>query len=772
MSVLKLLATLFFLFLTIALYPRQLDQYNVVWTKPSTGSHESMPCGGGSIGMNVWVENKNLYFYFSHSGAFDENNAFLKGGRMKLQFEPNPFESSFFRQELKLKDGYIEISAGEEKERILIDVWADVFRPVINLNIESEKKIAVKASYESWRYVDHLLRKEEGHSGSYKANPPSGLTIKKDSIFFDNDEIWFVHKNGKYTVFDETVKSQKMESVKDEMLNPLAYLTFGGKVSGKNFIVSDIDSGKYKDTPFKAWNLESKNPSQKHDISIYLHNEQTTSIEGWKNEVNQIAFETHKDRKAKLKSREWWNRFWQRSFIEINPASKESDAWKVGRNYQLFRYMLGCNAYGSEPTKFNGGLFTFDPSYIDENRAFTPDFRLWGGGTMTAQNQRLVYFPMIKSGDFDMMKVQFDFYKRMLKNAELRSSVYWGHEGACFTEQIENFGLPNISEDRWKPRASYSDPGVESNPWLEYTWDTVLEFALMMFDVNVYNNEPIQPHLHFIESVLTFFDEHYRFLASRRGTTELDENGHLIIYPGSSCETYKMATNATSTVAALNIILKRLLELDDTILSPERKERWAIMQQRIPPLSYRQIDDKKTISPAKMWERVNNTESPQLYPVFPWRIYGVNRPDIEVAVNTYLYDPDVLKFRSHIGWKQDNIFAACLGLTEEARKFSLLKMGDGPHRFPAFWGPGFDWTPDHNWGGSGMIGLQEMLAQTDGDTILLLPAWPVDWDVHFKLHMPANTTVELKLENGKVTFLEVIPSQREKDIIFVNSNGK
>lgn len=33
----------------------------------------------------------------------------------------------------------------------------------------------------------------------------------------------------------------------------------------------------------------------------------------------------------------------------------------------------------------------------------------WGGGTMTAQNQRLVYWPMLKSGDFDMMPSQFDF---------------------------------------------------------------------------------------------------------------------------------------------------------------------------------------------------------------------------------------------------------------------------------------------------------------------------------------------------------------------------
>ena len=34
------------------------------------------------------------------------------------------------------------------------------------------------------------------------------------------------------------------------------------------------------------------------------------------------------------------------------------------------------------------------------------------------RNQRLVYWPMLKSGDFDMMPSQFDFYNRMLKNAE------------------------------------------------------------------------------------------------------------------------------------------------------------------------------------------------------------------------------------------------------------------------------------------------------------------------------------------------------------------
>ena len=43
------------------------------------------------------------------------------------------------------------------------------------------------------------------------------------------------------------------------------------------------------------------------------------------------------------------------------------------------------------------------------------------------------------------------------------------------------------------------------------------------------------------------------------------------------------------------------------------------------------------------------------------------------ARDTYFYDPDALKFRSHTGWKQDNIWAACLGLTEEAKSLSLAR---------------------------------------------------------------------------------------------------
>ena len=586
----------------------------------------------------------------------------------------------------------------------------------------------------------------------------------------------FYHRNPEQTVFDIVVAQQGMENVKSQMMNPLKHLTFGGYLFGDNLEYTGTTDNIYAGTDYRAWNFRSSKVSRKEQFCIVLHTEQTATVEQWEQDLQinlqRIAPQGKISSKIvsqdKKQTRLWWNAFWQRSFIEPigdTENKNDSDIKEITRNYTLFRYMLGCNAYGSVPTKFNGGLFTFDPCHIDEKQAFTPDYRKWGGGTMTAQNQRLVYWPMLKSGDFDMMSSQFDFYNRMLKNAELRTQVYWQHNGACFCEQIENYGLPNPAEYGFK-RPEWFDKGVEYNAWLEYEWDTILEFCQMILETKNYTNADITPYLPLIESSLTFFDEHYRQLASRRGRKALDGNGQLVLFPGSACETYKMTNNASSTIAALRTVLENYGKKDEMLKTiPPIPLRYIEIKDSLNPTASPEL--KQTISPAVSWERINNVETPQLYPVFPWRIYGVGKENLELARNTYFYDPEAIKFRSHVGWKQDNIWAACLGLTEEAKRLTLAKLSNGPHRFPAFWGPGYDWTPDHNWGGSGMIGLQEMLLQTNGEQILLFPAWSKEWDIHFKLHAPGETIVEATLKDGKVTDLKVLPESRKKDIIIM-----
>jgi hypothetical protein len=742
-----------------------LDAYNITWNSQSRHSGESMPCGGGQLGLNVWVENGDILCYLSPTGAFDENNTLLKAGRLRIKLTPNPFEAgTTFDQTLHLKEGYITITGTKGRQRADIRIWVDVYRPVVHVEINSRQPVNATAIYENWRTADRLLSKAELVACAGYKGTPVKVTAYKDSIAFEDDKVLFYHRNrDEALIFDFTVQQQGLSSVQSQLWNPLKGLSSGGLMWGSNMRPAGTIKGKYVNTDYTGWQLRSTQPARSHNVNVLLQVEPATTIERWRqvlqthlqeaNNVKAYAFEH---------TQAWWRKYWERSYISIGGDTSSAE-WQAGRNYQLFRYMLACNAYGFYPTKFNGSLFTYDPVFVNEKYPFSPDHRNWGGGTFTAQNQRLVYWPMLKSGDFDMMKSQFLFYQRLLHNAELRSRFYWGHAGACFTEQMENFGLPAASEYGWK-RPPYADPGVEHNAWLEYEWDTVLEFCLMILDMERFSGENVTFYLPLVESCLTFFDEHYQYLAKRRGSKALDGNGHLVLYPGSACETYKMTYNSATTISGLYTVTSRMLELPARYLPDSTRSKLQGILQRIPPLSYRQIQGYTTIAPARSWERINNVETPQLYPVFPYGIFGIGRPGLDTAINTWLYDTTAIKHRGYVGWKQDNIFCARLGLTDTAARYTLEKLKNAGTRFPAFWGPGFDWTPDHNQGGAGMIGLQEMLMQTDGKQIYLFPAWPKNWDVQFKLHAPYKTTVEGVFKDGKLLKIKVVPEDRAIDV--------
>ena len=681
-----------------------------VWTTPSKNSSESMPCGGHDIGMNVWVENGDVLFYIAQSGWFDENNTLLKAGRWRLHMEGHPFEGNVFQQRLCLDEGAMYVKGSGVEIRI----WADVKEPVVFAAIESQHTRKVTLSYESWRYKDRPVTKAECQQCSYKWVLPKDCKTSADQIEAIDHRLVFTHKNSAETVFDFTVDREHMTPLKDQLYNPLGNRTMRGTMLADGFRFTGTTKGIYASTDYQAWNFVNEK-IKKVTIRIQMESgDEGQTLTG----VSSVV--------SKKRSAQWWHAYWQRSWIKTDGT--DATLVRTLRNYELFRYMLGCNAYGRWPSKFNGGLFTFDPVYVDASAPFTPDYRKWGGGTMTAQNQRLVYWPMVKSGDTDMMASQLDTYLRLLPTAEAWTSHHWGHEGACYTEQIENFGLPNPAEYGKHPEGS--DYGTERNAWLEYEWDTALEFCMMALQLRQYTGADIIRYEPMIKSCLRFFDEHYQYLAKQRGSKALDGNGKLIIYPGSGCETYKMAYNPSSTIAALRAVATAMG--DTTLL------------RRLPeiPLTTTAAGDT-CIAPAITWARIQNVETPQLYPVFPWRIYGMGRDHLDIARNTYLKDPHAVSMRSSKGWKQDNIWAACLGLKEEAQRLTIEKFADGPYRFPAFWEAGFDWAPDLNRGGSAMIGLQEMLLQeTPTGEPILFPSWPEQWSVTFRLHATNGRVIE------------------------------
>ena len=406
--------------------PAAADDYvpaDYVWTSPSLNSAGSMPCGGHDVGMNVWVEGGDVLFYVARSGMFDENNTLLKAGRWRLSLSSAPFggDDGSFSQTLRLADGAVYIKGRDAEVRL----WADVYTSAVYMEVTSKAKTDATLCYESWRYKDRPVSKAECQQCSYKWILPKDCTTFADSIRADGSRLDFWHENRSQTVFDFTVSREQLDDIKQQLYNPIGSLRFGGRMSAPGFTFTGTRDGVYASTDYRAWQFNATG-IKKSVVTIALY-------------TGDGPEDVPTAKASRKRSAEWWHAYWQRSNIQLRIKNEElrmkneelngniltgnatadgvadsafcilhSALPKAVRNYELFRYMLGCNAYGQWPTKFNGGLFTFDPVHVDPKTPFTPDYRKWGGGTMTAQNQRLVYWPMLKSGDTDMMTAQFD----------------------------------------------------------------------------------------------------------------------------------------------------------------------------------------------------------------------------------------------------------------------------------------------------------------------------------------------------------------------------
>ncbi|KAK5150057.1 hypothetical protein LTS14_010422 [Recurvomyces mirabilis] len=752
--------------------------YDIVWNTPAppvNGSSSSMPVGGGDIGLNVWVENDTVLFYVGKDGCFDENNSLLKLGRVRLTLDPNPFaHSQAFEQRLVLEDGYVQISAGNSST---VKLWVDVFNPVVHVEVSTSARSHLTASFEDWRNQDHVMALAEQAQSSWNGVPDMNTITWKDNVtFWRNNSVLSSHRNINSRVFDATLAQQQLSDYKEELYDPLANNTFGMVMYGSGLAPTNVTSDHYVNSSYESWNLQSTQARTTFNLTIVAHTNQTSSYSQWQDEL--VAIDASASNQGQGPTVDWWNSFWNRSYIFVNPNSSTSDpSFQVGRNYQLFRYMLGCNAFSKWPSKFNGALFTFDPVYVNPNYPFTPDFRLWGGGTYTAQNQRLMYWPLLKSGDLDMMIPQFNFYERIVGTSTLRGRVYHNINHSWLTEQIDNSGLPqifNFNPDIYiygTKRPLSFNPGLQFDAWIIWLSDTALEFAMMILDAVQFFSFDATPYMPFIENEIMWFDVLYTQMQQSRdvyGLTGTSGNETLVLYPATGCETYKAAYNPASTVSGLRAIVTRILQVNPQYAIGNTSYYQGLLQ-RIPSTPLRQQQGHQCIAPAEAYARLQNVEIPQLYPVFPWHEYGLGLPNLSYAINTYLYDTETQAFHSYEGWKQDAIWLADMGLADMAQNVTTLKLQDSnTNRFPTFWGPGFDWTPQMDTGGTGMIALQDMLMQTYGNasrTIRLLPAWPGNWTAEFKLVAPFNTTVEGSVRGGKLVSLSVDPTERRGDVI-------
>ena len=433
----------------------------------------------------------------------------------------------------------------------------------------------------------------------------------------------------------------------------------------------------------------------------------------------------------------------------IIPLADECAA--ITTAYAAQRYTTACAGLGRLPIRFNGSLFTI-------SHKGDPDYRRWGNGYWW-QNTRLPYYPMFAAGDIDSTDPLFNMYLDKLDFFMKRTKKYFGHGGAFFPECMQPWGDHFVGsygpECEWRLRKDKH----QHHRCHKYAWVGQMELSLMAIMRWQHTQDDAwfkAKALPSIREFVRYFDEHYK----------LDAKGRYNMYPAQAVETWQDCTNPMTEVSGLTRVTDLLLSMPDSALETGDREFFAKIRSRMPDLPTRKLKNGGVVfAPAEIFKRHGNVETPELYCVFPFRLSSFEKPNAEIGRRTYT---DGRFHKLYFGWAQDELNAAYLGMAEEAREHiadRALMHSNKAYRWPAYWGPNYNWRPDQDEGGVFQNTIQSMLMQYEGKKIFLLPAWPKDWNCDFKLNAPYNTTVEGRVENGELKDLVVTPASRRTDVV-------
>ena len=700
--------------------PAALDECNVVWNSPGGSSAASMPVGNGDVGLNAWVEkNGDLVFLIGKNDAWSDDltspgygaYGLIKVGRVRVSLSPNPFsDATRFRQVLKLREGAMVVESQDGSRTSQLRLWVDANRPAIHVEATCADAVTMRVAMESWRKT-----------------PTEYLGTDKIIDGHKNRVVWF-YRN------------------KNKVVPMLVNRTVGAVIEGEELVSKD------------AVTLESSAAKKSQHVAIHTLTAQSESVEAWlaKLEAQVAATRAVAREQAWREHCAWWEQFWNRSWIFVSGDAK---AQAVTEGYMLQRFKNACSSRGEFPIKFNGSIFNVeDPHPVLANdkvpgeakvkrqvkMPVTPDFRSWGY-QYWFQNTRPMYWPLMASGDFDLMQPLFRMYRAMLEGNAQQVREFYGHDGAYFRETAPAWGGLNKLTNE------------EGGYYTKHYYTPILELSAMMLDYFAYTGDTNflrQTLLPVADAGVTFFDKHFPHEAG----------GRLRLEPDNSIEMFWKVRNPLPDVAGLRFVLQGLLALPEQLTTAADRARWKTLLAQVPPVPVGERNGKQQLVAFEEGQKAgsHNSENPELYAVYPFRLFGLGRPDFNIALNAFA----ARKVKSAGCWSQDAAQAALLGDAETAKKDVIkhLTNKDQRYRFPAFWAKGHDYAPDEDNGGNGLHGLQLMLVQFDGAKIRLLPAWPKDWSCQFKLHAPMQTTVEGKVHDGKIEDLVVTPEARRKDV--------
>ncbi|MES2392764.1 MAG: DUF5703 domain-containing protein [Acidobacteriota bacterium] len=695
--------------------------YAVTWDSLGKDHRDSMPIGNGDVGANVWTEaNGDLVLLIAKTDAWSENGQLVKVGQVRVRMSPSPWVGGKgFRQTLDVRRGVVEIAA---ESGAWMRVWVDANRAVIHVEYKSPVAVKAEARVELWR-----TEKRETAANSYEAKTALREINRSDGVIdFDPDvvlaagahEIGWAHENLR-SVYPMAFEDQHLGALLGKYPDPLLHRVFGAVVTGPKMVSVDDHT------------LGSMRAMTAGRMDVVVLGEHPVELARWKRDADALAakIEAVPVERAWMEHELWWRKFWERSWIDVS-GGKDADA--VTQGYAMQRWMVGAAGRGAQAMKFNGSIFTVGDIATDGKGAVSDlasgpldaDFRKWGSNYWF-QNERHLYWPMIAAGDADLLQPFFAMYRGDLRLEEDVTRIYSKHGGARFPETMYFWGTPNNVDFGW------GNPDMAmTNGFIRNHINGGLEVSMMMMDEYGQTEDAKfarETMLPVAEAVVTYFDEHWKRV-----------KGKILMEDSQSLETDRPSVNPAPDVAGLRALLPRLLGLPVGLTTTEERVQWKRMLAEVPelprgrtnkagvhpePETEADAKGKEILWTAERWTPMSdgkpgNSENPELYAVFPYRLFGVGMPELQLARDTFA----ARRFKAMTCWTQDGIDAADLGMADEARRQVVANFTTyGVERFGWFWAKGHDWEPDMDNGGAGMMTLQSMLLQTRGRQDAVVP---------------------------------------------------
>ncbi|MBO9619231.1 MAG: hypothetical protein J7539_09375 [Niabella sp.] len=737
---------------------QSLEPFNLHFTTQGNGSEASMILGNGDITVNAWVDrhDHNLYFYIGKSDTHNDQDQLYKVGKVRVSFSPNILvEDHEYAETFRIADATYRIKT----KYAILTMRVDANNPVILL--EAKTTIPAKMTVTA-----QLMRK-----------PQTGAPDEAcDHLVKERrSDLVFYYRNRSTAFFDENMRVLKLDGL--GVNNPQKNKTFGALAMGGGL------------RPSQDSMLVSAAARKNFNLKITVLTAQTATEKQWIDSIGMVAGKINRipEQQMLRSHQQYWKGFWNRSFINLSSTTAENDTLRaVTKSYLYQRYILGICGRGNFMMQFNGASIVNDTythpvkTAINTVSGKSADYRNWSP-VLLWQNQRLPYLPLLASGDWELIQPMIRYYSEVVYPVDKLITKRNKHQpGVAFEESSTTYGaiLMNVfGNEQERRERKLTDPKDFKMPHLQdhiVCGPELVSYFLDYYDYTQDEHFLREKLLPIARDVVLYFDKAF----------PRDSAGKLLIKDFKVLETYPHATNPIVLIGGLKYILPRLAQLKQ--IDADFKRQCTRLLGELPEFYTFNEGGISILKPAENITTHENVEYPELYVVFPFRIFGIGKPGIDLAINTfntpsyfgtknntgydsrsYIHLPNGLKRRMISSWHTTGIHASLLGLTDAAayivkRNFLLNDKGV---RFPCFYSEvAFDYPPDIQHGAIAMTTLQTMLLQSEGNRILLFPAWKKDWNVHFKLRAAKNTTIEGELINGQLKKLQVTPASRRADI--------